>query len=82
MLTRILDRTATGCPLFCELTLVDKGGEQLAKRKMVYSPTDTDDELLKKLNPAKGAKPSAIRIRVLIEWINNKAIKYDNEQRP
>ena len=78
MLTRILNRTPTGCPLFCEAVLLTKDGEEIARKLIVYSDTDTDESILKTLNVQVKSRPHTLRIKLLKEWINNKVISYEN----
>jgi hypothetical protein len=76
MLIRTIDRTPTGCPLFCEVTLLDKEGEELARKRIVYNPTDTDEMVIKALGVQVKGRPHTLRIKLLIEWIDNKPIRY------
>lgn len=74
-LKRIIDRQPQGNPLFCELKIYQKG-HLLAQKRTIYSPSDSDEQIIRSMVKSPKMNPDALRIRILIEWINNKPVKY------
>lgn len=74
-LKRFIDRQPQGNPLFCELKIY-QAGHLLAEKKTIYSPDDSDEQIIGSMVKSSKMKPDTLKIRILIEWINNKAVKY------
>lgn len=72
---RRIDRIPKGNPLFCEITAY-LDGEPIRTIRTVYSESDTDESLLKSLRVKKADE---FRIKILIEWINEKVLDYEND---
>lgn len=79
MLIRTIDRTPTGSPLLCDAVLLTKEGEEISRKRIVYSVLDTDEMLLRLLNVTAKSKPHTLKLTLIVEWIDNKAIKYENK---
>jgi len=78
-LRRRFDREPVGNPLFVLATLY-KGEFVVAQKRMVYNQSYTDERIYKYLGLPAKSQADRLELKLLIEWVKGKAVKYEENQ--